>query len=156
MKNPKIMPIISDTYLAVVKNSVGSRIFRNFYVKIGGRKIDITKNGVFSCAWFVSSVLSLFRLIKEPHLTVDSTVKDLKKSGWKRVKKPKIGSILIWEANLGEDGWHRYIGFYIGNGQAVSNSTKSRKIAGHHWTFGVKNGKPKRKVEEIFWNPKLD
>ena len=155
-ENSKITPSIFDTYLAVIKNSVDSRIFRNFYAEIAGRKTDITKNGILSCAWFVSSVLSLLKLIKEAHLTVDSVVKDLEKSGWQRIERPKIGSVLVWEKILDKDGWHRHIGFYIGASKAISNSAKLRKIIKHHWTFGNKKGKPKRKVEIIFWNKKFD
>lgn len=155
-KNSKIVPLVFDTYLTVIKNSIGSRIFRNFYAKTAGQKIDITKKGILSCAWFVSSILALLKLIKEPHLTVDSVIRDLEQCGWKRIKKPKIGSVLVWEKNLSKDGWHRHIGFYIGSGQAISNSAKLGKIVKHHWTLGIKKGKPKRKIEMIFWNPKFN
>jgi len=42
-------------------------------------------------------ILYLFKLIKNVHTTVNSTVKDLQKSGWKLIKKPKVGSIIVWE-----------------------------------------------------------
>jgi len=147
----KITPLIFDTYLAVIKNSIGSKLFRNFYVAMAGKKTDIMKNGELSCAFYVSSILALFKLIGGIHGTVDSTVKDLRASGWKIVKKPKVGCILIWEKiHFGRNDIHQHIGFYIGNNRAVSNDYKLGYPVKHHWTFGGK-----RKVDLIFWNPKM-
>lgn len=135
-KKKKIIPIIKDTYLAVVKNSVGSNLFRNFYVTIDGVKTDDTRDGDLSCAFFVSSILALLDLIKGVHLTVDGTVRDLKASGWKEVKKHEVGDVLVWEAKVGESGeTHKHIGFFIGNDRAISNDSTLRHPAEHHWTF---------------------
>jgi hypothetical protein len=157
MQSKQVKPLLYETYLAVIRNSVGAKIFRNFYAKIGGKKIDIMKNGKLSCAFFVSSILSLFKLAQKPHGTVDGTVKDMKKHGWTSIKKIKIGSVIVWEQKkFGKEGAHKHIGFYIGNGKAISNSTKSGSPAIHHPTFGTANGKPKRKIEAIYWNNKLN
>jgi hypothetical protein len=91
----KVTPLVLETYLAVIKNSVGSKMFRNFYAEVNGKPTDIMKNGDVSCAFFASSILVLFKLIKETHGTVDSTINDLKESGWLEIKKPKAGSVLI-------------------------------------------------------------
>ena len=64
MKKQKVIPILFDTYIVVIKNSVGSNIFRNSYAKVNGKKKDILKNGKVSCAFFVSSILALFPLFK--------------------------------------------------------------------------------------------
>lgn len=152
MKKEKVVPILFDTYIAVIKNSIGSKMFRNFYAKVDGKKTDIMKNGDLSCAWFASSLVYLSKLIKEPHATVDSTVKDLEQSGWQKIQKPKIGSVLVWEKN---HNFHKHIGFYIGNNKAISNNKKIKTPIIHHWTYGIKNGKPVRKIEVIFWNPSL-
>lgn len=152
MKKQKIVPLIFDTYLAVIKNSVGSKLFRNFYAKVNGKRTDIMRNGDLSCAFYVSSVLVLFQMINKIHGTVDSTVLDLKKSGWRIIKKPKIGSVLVWEKiDFGKNNIHRHIGFYIGNNKAISNSCESGYPVRHYWTFGGK-----RKIEMILWNPKLE
>jgi hypothetical protein len=155
MPSKKITPLFSDTYLAVIKNSVGSKCFRNSYAKIGGKKTDILKNGSLSCAFFASSILRMFDLIKDLHATVGGTIKDLRKSGWREIKTPKIGSILVWEAKKGNDGVHKHIGFYIDKDRAISNDAKSRTPEIHHWTYGIKNGRPARKIETIFWNNKV-
>jgi len=152
----KMKFLLKDSYLKIIKNSVGSKIFRSVYFNINGKKVDILKNGELSCAFFVSWILKNLGLIKQIHATVNGTVKDLKKSGWHRIKKPKIGSILIWEEKLIKNGKHRHIGFYIDKDKAISNSYKKKIPAIHHWTFGTKNGIPIRKVTEIWWNKVLD
>ncbi len=157
MKKEKVIPILFDTYIAVLKNSVGSKTFRNLYAKVNEKKTDITKDGVLSCAFFASSILVLFKLIKEIHATVDGTIKDLDKSGWKRVNKPKIGSVLIWQSlDFKKGSFHKHIGFYIGNNKAISTSSKNGQPVIHHWTHGIKRKKPIRKVEAIFFNKKLN
>jgi hypothetical protein len=138
-------------YLAVIKNSIGSKLFRNFYAKVNGKKEDIMRNGDLSCAFYASSILALFKLIKEVHGTVDSTVKDLKKAGWEETNKPLIGSVLVWEKiDFKNSGPHKHIGFFIGNNKAISNSFKLGYPIEHHWTF-----KDQRKVEMILRNKKL-
>jgi len=150
-KKQKVVPLTFNTYLAVIKNSVGSKLFRNFYAIVNGRRTDIMRKGELSCAFYVSSVLVLFKFIKTIHGTVDATVKDLKESGWKIIRKPKIGSILVWEkADFGRAGIHKHIGFYIGNNKAISNNGKLGYPIKHSWNF---NGK--RRVDAIFWNPKI-
>lgn len=157
--------LLKDSYLSVIKNSIGSKIFRNSFTIIDGQKKDLLKNGKLSCAFFVSSILVIFKLIKEVHLTVDGTIKDLEKSGWKKVypvkffakqklfsmvKKLKIGSIILWEEKNG----HKHLGFFIGKNQAISNAFyfyKKREPIIHHLTY---NGR--RKIEEIFWHKKLE
>ena len=146
----KIKRLIFETYIAAIKNSIGTNLFRNFYVKINGDKKDIMKNGELSCAFFVSSIMVMFRLIKEVHGTVESTIKDLEKSGWQQIKKPKIGSILIWEKLYFDGEFHRHIGFFIGGNKAVSNSFEAGCPVKHSWNF---NGK--RKVDLIFWKKNL-
>lgn len=148
-----VVPLIWETYLSVIKNSVGANLFRNFYALVNGEKRDILRNGELSCAFFVSSILRMFGLIKEVHCTVDGTVKDLKKSGWRKIKKPKNGSILVWEAIKFPDGEvHEHIGFYIGGGRAISNSASMIKPTVHHYTFGESGGKPTRKITATFWH----
>ena len=46
-----------ESYLKMIKNSVGMRMFRNLYMEIDGKKIDVTHNGILSCSYFVSNIL---------------------------------------------------------------------------------------------------
>ena len=152
LMKPKIEILLYDTYLAFIKNSIGSKMFRNYYAEIKDKKVDILHNGELSCAVYASSILILFGLIKEPHATVESTVKDLVASSWKTIRKPKLGSVIVWEeVDFGNNEKHKHIGFYIGNKEAVSNSRSKKTPVKHHWTYGGK-----RKVEIILWNNKLD
>lgn len=150
-KEHKITPLIFDTYLAMIKNSVGAELFRNFYAKVNGKKTDIMRNGELSCAFYVSSVLALSKFIKEVHGTIDSTVKNLQESGWKKVSKPKIGSVLVWEKmDFGNGNAHKHIGFFIGGNEAISNSYKLGFPVEHSWDFNAK-----RKIDIILWNQKV-
>ena len=142
MAKEKIIILEKENYLAVIKNSVDSRMFQNVYALVNSKKTDLTKKGNLSCALYVSSILKVFDLIKNIHLTVDSTIENMKKSGWQEVKLSKIkpGDIIVWA----EKNNHQHIGFFIGNKKAVSNNSKTKKIANHHFTF---NGQ--RKIEKI-------
>jgi hypothetical protein len=152
IEKQKVTSLLYDTYLAVIKNSVGSRMFKNMYVKIDGKKVDATQDGQLSCAFFVSGVLTMFGLIKKTHATVSSTVTDLKASGWTEIKKPKIGCVVVWsQSDLETQGTHKHIGFYSGDKLAISNnSLRDGTPSEHPWTF---NGK--RKIEALFWNAKF-
>lgn len=148
----KICPFIFDTYRAVIKNSVGCKLFHNFYAEVNGKRTDIMRNGELSCAFYVSSVLALFKMVKEIHGTVDSTAKNLLESGWRVINKQKVGSVVIWENfDFNKGDTHRYIGFYVGGNEAISNSYKLGYPVKHHWTFEIK-----RKVDIILQNPKLN
>jgi len=151
VKKPKIIPLFRENYLAMVEKSVGARMFRNLFAEVSGKKQDITENGILSCAYFVSSILVIFDLIKKIHATVGGTVKDMKKCGWKEIKRPRKGSVLVWEAKDFDGEHHQHIGFFIGDKQAVSNSYRKRVPVIHHWTF-----KGERKIEAIFWHQKLE
>ncbi len=156
-KSPDVRIILKESYIKAIKNSVGSNLFRNLYAYVNGKKKDILKDGVRSCAIHTSSLLYLFKLTTDAHATVKGTVADLIKSGWIEIKRPREGAILVWEAQrFGGKEEHKHIGFYISKNKAISNSSKKHRPILHHWTFGMKNGRPVRKVEQIFWNKKLD
>lgn len=144
------------TYLAMIKNSVGSHAYRTFYANVDGKKKDIVGGGNLGCGFFVTHILYFFRLVKEPHLTVAGTVRDLEASGWMPISKPRTGCVLVWEAVKGKSGEHGHIGFYVGANKAVSNSSAKGMPQLHHWTYGKVGKKPKRAVVSMWWNEKLD
>lgn len=153
----KTVPLeLLPSYLAVIKNSVGSKLFRNRFYFINGKALDVLENGNLSCAYFVSSVLYHFGLTGQVHTTVVGTKEDLLKSGWLEINKPKIGSILIWESKYfsQSDSWHMHIGFYIGGGKAISTSSKAGTPIKHHWKKDDATG-TKRKVLQILWHKAL-
>lgn len=155
--NSKIKLLSTDTYLAVIKNSVGSKIWQNYYAKAGKDKIDIMRAGDLSCAFYVSSILTMFGLIEKIHGTVSGTIFDLEKTGWQKTKNLEAGNIIVWEKKIGKDGEaHRHIGFCLDEKTAISNSSKTRKIAKHHITYGQRNGQPVRAIEVIYTHKKLN
>jgi hypothetical protein len=147
-KKQKVAPMLAETYLAVIKNSLGSKMFRNLYALVGGQKKDITQNGNLSCAFYVSSILLLFKLIKEVHATVSGTERDMREFGWTDIKKPKNGCVLVWkETDFTNGSLHKHIGFYVGQQKAISNNYKLGYPTKHNWKF--------RKIESILWHPNL-
>jgi len=128
------------TYIQVLHNSVGSNLFRNFYVKSPEKgEFDALDDGENSCAFFVSSVLVIFKRLKAVHGTVESTIKDLVDSGWVEVGKPKAGDVLVWEAVQFDDGLKEHIGFSVGNDKAISVSWKKKTPIEHDEHFGETN-----------------
>jgi hypothetical protein len=131
-----VTPLIQETYLAVLANSVGCNTFRTLYAEVAGVRQDITRDGELSCAFFVSSILKIFDWVKGVHGTVAGTVRDLEQSGWQVAPEPSPGTILVWEAQVDEAGeTHAHIGFYLGDQRAVSNSSKERTPQQHHYTY---------------------
>ncbi len=148
----KVIINLYKSYVSTIKNSIGSNLFQNLYATVDGKEVDITTNGNLSCAYYASSILLIFKLIKSVHATVDGTVRDLKEFGWVEIKEPKIGAVLVWEkVDFGNKQYHKHIGFYIGEEKAISNDQEKGCPNEHDWQF---NGK--RKIEAIFWNPKLE
>ncbi|OGZ31882.1 MAG: hypothetical protein A2V69_00510 [Candidatus Portnoybacteria bacterium RBG_13_40_8] len=146
--------VVYGSYLQMIKNSVGTRIFRNLYLMNNGKKIDATKNGDLSCAFFVSNILLIWDLISGGHATVEATTKDMEKSGWEKIPKEKIrpGDVIVWEKKLFVNGKrHFHNGFYIGNKKAISNDSKKKMPVIHSWDY---NGK--RKIVSIYAHPKLN
>lgn len=145
--------VIYNSYIKMVKNAVGTKMFRNLYLENEDRRIDIAKNGKLSCAFFVSNVLLIWGLISEGHANVSSTIKDMLKNGWKKVPKNKAkpGDIIVWDKKLASNGlWHYHNGFYIGNKKAISNDSEKAMPVIHSWDY---NGK--RKIIAIYTYPKL-
>lgn len=126
-----------ESYLAVIKNSVGSKMFRSFMVKKSGRKFDVLKSGNLSCAYYVSTVLRMFGLVEKLHFTVGKTADDLLVSGAKKVSKNRMkpGDVIFWVSKKTNAEEHNHIGFFVGGTKAISNSEKKREIALHHITF---------------------
>jgi len=154
----KITPLLFETYISIIKNSVGSKIFQTNVAKVGGKTKDITERGNLSCGFFVTFILKYFDLVKKPHVTVPGTLRDMEESGWGKIKKPRVGCLILWEplrVPPGKDA-HQHLGFYLGGTKAISNSSSKRVPIMHHWTFGAKDGKAKRKIEGFYWHKKLD
>lgn len=155
IKKPTIL--IKKNLFLLLNASQKSKLFQHVLVEKSGKEFDILKNGKLSCAFFVSFILHHLKLIQEPHATVSGTVRDLEASGWQQVKDAQPGCVIVWEATRDheKDMLHEHIGFYLGKSRAISNSSSKRYPIKHHWTFGLKQGKPKRRIEAIYAHPSL-
>lgn len=130
---------------ALIKNSLGSRFFRSLYFFDGKKSINILKNGKLSCAFYISVILRILGLIKEPHATVDGLIKDMENSGWQKTNKIQKGVVLVWEQKNG----HKHVGFYIGGKKAVSNDSQKKFPIIHSVNY------QKRKIIAMYYNEKL-
>lgn len=130
-----------DTYLAMIQNAVGARLFQNLYAKDGEGARDILRGGALSCAFFVSSILHHFNLVKAVHATVSGTVGDMETKGWTRTNVYEEGAVLVWK----EREKHTHVGFYVGGGRAISNNPEGDTPLLHSVDF---NGT--RAVEAIY------
>lgn len=147
---------LKKNYLAMIRNSEGTKMFRDFFCIYDSKAKNLTKEGKLSCAFFVSSVLYWFGLIKNIHLGVtketediapQGLLEDMERSGWFEISLPKKGCVLLWEKIEG----HFHVGFFWGNKKAISNSFKKRMVVIHDFKF-----KGKRKIEKAFWHKKLE
>jgi len=130
--------LVYDSYLKMIKNSVGTKMFRNLYLKKDGGKIDVTEDGELSCAFFVSNILLIWGLISEGHATIKGTRYDMEKNGWKKVSEKEIkpGDVVVWEDKKSTKGRIcSHIGFYIGKEETISHSDGVKAISAHHWTY---------------------
>jgi len=155
MPDSNIVKLQKETYLKMIENSIGTKLFNSIIVKFKnpGETKDVCKNGQLSCASFVSSILFLNNYIHSPHATVESTVKDIVKFGWEKISKKNLrpGDVIVWEKiNFGNGQANQHIGFVLNKNQAVSTDSKKRKTIKHHITYGIINNEPKRKIIEAY------
>jgi len=136
------------TLFKLIENSIGSKLFRNNYFFIDNKlqSKDILKNGQLSCAFYVSSLLYLTKLISDLHTTVKGTIKDLEKSGWYKIDKPKKGAIVLWDKKNG----HYHIGFYWDKNKAVSNNSFKKIPSFHNLNY------QDRKILDFYFHKDLE
>jgi hypothetical protein len=145
--------LLKPTLLALARGSVGSKAYRHLFVKTGLRRADATEDGNLSCAFFASLVLTGVGLLNRVHGTVSGTERAMKEAGWRKRqdKTPRVGDVLIWESKQFSNGAHRHIGFYVGQGKAVSTSSRKGAVASHDYRYAGS-----RQIESVYWNPKLN
>jgi hypothetical protein len=143
------------SYLAMICNAARgeNHMFRNLYALVDGVERDILRDGTLSCNYFVFAVLYINKLIGDMHVGDGGGLeKDLITSGWEAINTPKEGAVLLWEKRMGADEkMHGHSGFFIGNDQAISNSSEQGFPVTHHWTYD-----DTREVEKIYWHSVLD
>lgn len=108
-------------YLSLINGLPESTMFQHAYANNeDGVEIDIMQGGEVSCAYVVSSILTIIGWFDRPHATVKSTLATLKQKGWQETHQPVPGAIVLWPES--KDG-HEHVGFYLGDDICISNST---------------------------------
>lgn len=156
----RVEPLIFDTYLAMVRASVGSPLFRTFWCSVNGVRTDVVRGGRLSCAFFVTSILKLFNLVSDVQITNNRAAADLRASGWVTIPRARTGCVVTWAEHDADPRRMRrdagvyqprvkHIGFYIGKQRAVSNGgDESQAPYEHALTY--------RPVEAYWWHPLFD
>lgn len=149
---PQAVTILErETYLAMIRNSIGSHLFRTVRAEVDGTKRDILENGQLSCAFFVSSILHSRQLIKAPHTTVAGLLQDMERSGWCPTTEPHEGCVIAWEEQQQKSGVHAHVGFYLNADEAVSHSDAERTPVIHHPTFH-----DQRRIVAVYTHPSVE
>ncbi|HSW81639.1 MAG TPA: NlpC/P60 family protein [Candidatus Saccharimonas sp.] len=119
--------------LHIAHAAVGSNMFKHIFVtdERSGKTFDALKGGELSCAYFVSTALAMCGLIDHPHATVATTLKQMHAAGWRKVAKPTPGAVVYWPSV--EE--HGHVGFYLGDGKCISNSTAEHLPVEHGLTL---------------------
>ena len=126
-----------ETFLKAVENSVGSRLFNSLYIKDqrDGKANDILEDGVYSCAFFVSSLLYLAGTLDKLHATVRGLRDAFEKNDhWQNVSADSMepGDVIFWEKIKFDDGTENaHVGFAIDEREAVSTDYRQRVIVRH-------------------------
>ena len=161
MAATNLIKLKAKTYIKMIENSAGTRMFNSAFVrdKETSEELDILNDGEYSCAFFVSGLLTLFGVMDRPHATVKTLVKKLEEAeDWQEVSSNelKAGDVIVWEEIIFDDGSkYEHIGFYLDKDTAVSTDWGKRMVSLHHPTCGTENGKPKRPITRGFRNSEL-
>lgn len=154
MTHSNIEILRKETCLKIIENSIDSKLFNSVLAryKDGGAVVDILNDGEFSCAFFVSGVLTLMQAMDRPHATV-AKLKALFEADadWHKVafadREP--GDVIFYEKMKFDDGTENaHVGFVLTHDEAVSTDYVHKVIARHPVA--------KRPVETIYrysWPP---
>lgn len=133
MPDSNLRPLVLKNLLHLVNAAVDTELFRHLYVTDikADKDFDAMQNGNLSCAFFVSTILTMLKLIDRPHATVDTTLKTMQQAGWHKVEKPAVGAVVYWPPS----NQNEHIGFYVGDGTCISNSSAKGTPVKHGLTM---------------------
>ncbi len=148
MEDGKVGILVKETLLYRVRHAVGTSMFRRLYARVDGKTKDILKDGDKSCGVFATTMLISLGLCTFVHATVEGAIRDMESFGWKRIVIPQSGCVVVWRVTDVPGKEHLHIGFYVGNGQAVSNSSREgnpcyHPLKAHH-------------IHSLYWHPMLE
>ncbi len=159
MPDPTIQFLQKETYIRTIENAEGTRLFNSIFVKKTGSDtvIDVCGDGEKSCAYFVSSVLTLVGIFDKPSTTVATVQNRMSTGGFMEISTNEIeaGDIVIWEKQLLNNEENEHIGFALNKEEAMSTYFRERKVTRHPLTFGATPERPERKIDRAFRPPFL-
>ena len=142
-----------ETYIKMIENSVGIRLFNSIIAEVDGTQKDILNDGEFSCSCFVSGILLLNTLISKTRATVNNLEKDLlENTNFNEVSESDLrpGDIIFWELVTYQDGSsNRHVGFAISKTEAVSTNYIAKCVTKHPIYTEVENTNSKRKIDRV-------
>lgn len=139
MPDPKIKYLVLKNLINSINRSVNSDLYRNvFALNAEGKEFDALDDGENSCAYFISCILTMHKLIDSPHAVVDTTIKCMLDAGWYETPNPSPGSVIYWPK---KDG-HSHIGFLVDQDNVISNSSSKRSPQRHGLNHPVNGSLP--------------
>jgi len=145
-----------EAFIAYIIKQIGSTEYRQYIATVDGCISDVLQDGQLSCAYFVSNVLLVFRLIKSGHCTVVSTLADMLSCDWRKTGRLLPGAVIVWEKRKQASGISTlHIGLLITPIVAISHVDFYGTVMPHdvHYRFG--RDVPPRKIEAIYRHPML-
>ncbi|MES2007207.1 MAG: hypothetical protein V4436_03850 [Patescibacteria group bacterium] len=125
--------------------------------KDSGEVQDVCNNGEYSCAFFVSSLLTLTSYLERPRATVAGLRASLLSLSLERVASVEDvwpGDIIFWEKIVFDNGQaNEHVGFVITKSRAISTSFKKRMVVEHDIEMPGGMGEEKRKITLILRLP---
>ncbi len=144
---PKITFLTKQNLVAMVEASIESTMFRNIYTIVNGEKRDILEDGNLSCAYYVSCILLIFKLINEPHAKVAGLLRDMLENTWFKANgDPLPGDVLTWEPKYFKNSGkiRDHVGFFLKDNIAVSNNPILKTPTTH--MYNLYDGRPLKAV----------
>lgn len=146
---PEVKKLVLKSYLHMTQDSLGAKVWQHYFAEVDGVEQDIMYGGSNACAWFVSSILVIHKLIGSSHATVTSTIKDLSENGWSDIDEPKPGAVIHYAPLIFEDGTtHEHVAIYIGHQTAISTSYTQAVPIEHDWRY---RDYEERKILHIYY-----
>lgn len=164
-----------ETYLALIKNSIGSELFSDLFFYNNSDEdfegipahevVNVTKGGQLACPYYVSCLLHLIGgVIDSPHATIEGTLRAMVARGWQEIplgENLHSGDVVVW-VRKEDDGaghyaeGHQHIGFILDNHTATSSSSRQKKIISHDPEFKNMGAEVKeRTIVKIYAHPEL-
>ena len=92
MADPNILRLPKETLVRMIKNAPDTKLFNSLFVRYlnTGEIKDVCNDGEYSCAFFVSGLLTLAGYLPRPHGTVAGLRKKLQELSFE-VISPRMG-----------------------------------------------------------------